>query len=651
MKKLILCGLALAVTFGASAQTLKRVAPAKGVTLHPTSRQLPAVRVNPKDLNIDSQLPVNYQPGPTVAAAHRGNMSINETVIGTTEYDLQANVGMGKRISNNGDGTISAVYTGSGNRNYADRGTYYNYYDGSSWGANPTARVEGATRTGWPNICVVNGVEYSIAHGAAATGLVLSTRTKGTGAWTVTPGIAFPLPAAGNDVWPRMAVGGANNQTLHVIVNSQGTGTTPVLGQSGPVTYSRSTDGGATWGINHSILPGLDSTMYTGWGADVYHIDCNGDNVVITVAESFSDVVLLKSTDNGTTWTKTVVQASPIPMYDPTASGAISDVDGDGVADTVETSTGDVTVTIDNNGVAHLAWVQMRYIDDDTTADAGWSYFPGVDGIVYWNENMAAPVIAAGAPDLDGDGNISIVAANSTCRTTGYYGGSGLSAHPSIGYDLNGFVYMSYSSICELADTSIFTQSRRHVYAVKSGDGGNTWSDPLALVKLISQGGDGEFQECVFGSMAKLVDGDIHVLYQRDDAPGYSLLSTSTDPSLQCQAANNVTTNDIVYVKASVADFVGVAEITSPSASFSITQNYPNPFNGQTRFDINLQKSSDVSVEVYSVVGNLVKTMNMDNMASGVSTITVDASDLSAGVYTYTVKVGAEKLTRSMIVK
>ncbi len=662
IKRLLICGIALGTAFGANAQALRTVKPAKGVVVRPTNIQLPPVKINKGEINIDDQSLLRVQAGPTVQAAAalkkvqpKTFSAVSEAIIGTSDYDLQSNVSMGKRISNNGDGTISVVYTGSQagmGSTWADRGTFYNYFDGSSWGTPPTTRVDGA-RSGWPNMCVANGMEYSVAHSGGANGLILSKRTKGTGTWTNSNNAGGPMPAGGSDIWSRMAVGGANGQSLHVVVNSQGSGTAPILGQNGPVTYSRSQDGGATWDIQHIVLPGLDSSMYFGWGADVYHIDANGDNIAIALAESFGDVILMKSTDNGTTWTKTIVQPGPLgSMYDPTASGSISDVDNDGVADQVESSTGDVTVTVDPTGTAHLAWVQMVYLDDDTTAGAGWSYFPTVDGIVYWNEGMTSPLLAATAPELTGDTVISIVASNTTCRTLGYYGGSGLSAHPSIGYDASGNVYMAYSSVCEIADTNIFQQSRRHVYAVKSTDGGNTWSTPLALVPLLAQGGDGEFQEAVYPSLAKVVDSKIHVLYERDDAPGYSLLSTSTDPALQCQASNNVNRNDIVYASADVTDFVtSINEVTSPSANFSIAQNYPNPFSTYSRFEINLKKNADVLVEVFNPMGQLVSTTSTKNVAAGVTTMNLDAAGLSAGVYTYAVTVDGEKLTRMMVIQ
>lgn len=97
---------------------------------------------------------------------------------------------------------------------------------------------------------------------------------------------------------------------------------------------------------------------------------------------------------------------------------------------------------------------------------------------------------------------------------------------------------------------------------------------------------------------------------------------------------------------------VGIKELPSTvTNSFTLGQNFPNPFSGTTQFVLNLSKNSNVRVDIFSVVGNLVKSFNYDNMNSGVNLVTLDASDLASGMYTYTVNVGNEKATRTMIVK
>jgi len=79
---------------------------------------------------------------------------------------------------------------------------------------------------------------------------------------------------------------------------------------------------------------------------------------------------------------------------------------------------------------------------------------------------------------------------------------------------------------------------------------------------------------------------------------------------------------------------------------FAVSQNYPNPFNAKTSFKLELPVSSDVTVNVYNVAGQLVKAINMPNLDAGVHSVVWDASDVASGVYFY--KVTADNFTKTM---
>lgn len=51
-------------------------------------------------------------------------------------------------------------------------------------------------------------------------------------------------------------------------------------------------------------IPGTDSTEYMGFGGDEYSIDARGNTVAIALGSTITDLMLLKSTDAGLTWTK-----------------------------------------------------------------------------------------------------------------------------------------------------------------------------------------------------------------------------------------------------------------------------------------------------------------------------------------------------------
>ncbi len=639
MKKLLLCGIALTVALSVSAQNRA----GNKVTLKNASRYNKVAKAQKQSTGIDNFTPVRVPAAPSasVSQSYRTSAAQTEFVIGNTLYDLQSNRGPARRIVNNSDGSISAAWTFSANQSgYPDRGTGYNYFDGSAWGAIPTARIEGV-RTGFANIDVSGGNEYSLCHNGSGAGVLL-TRTKGAGAWTTYTPAGGTTPGA--DVWFRMAAGGANGNTVHAIVNSQGSGTTPVLGQNGPLTYSRSQDGGVTWDIQHVVLPGCDSSFYAGFSAENYSVDCRGNTVVIAACDLMCDVVMWKSTDNGTTWTKTIIEAAPIADYNTASDYAplLSDVDGDGVADTILSNAGDMNVTLDNNGMVHATWSLMRCLDDDTTAGTSLGVFLTTSGIMYWNEGMSAAAEVAGLVDQNGDGQFTLPEGDGTNLSFGRYGNGGLTIHPQIGFDGNNNVFLVYSSVSEATDTINYNAALRHVFLTYSTDMGATWSTPEDLIPSAAQGGDGEYQEGVWPSIAKDNGNNVHIVYQRDPCPEYFVNNTSV------YGPQNTSTNDIIYV--SWTNAVGVSEITKAS-TFTMSQNYPNPVNGNTRFDLNLNANSDVTVELYNVLGKLVKTETLTNLNAGSNVISLDLAGFNAGLYTYSVIVGAEKLTRTLMVK
>ncbi len=87
--------------------------------------------------------------------------------------------------------------------------------------------------------------------------------------------------------------------------------------------------------------------------------------------------------------------------------------------------------------------------------------------------------------------------------------------------------------------------------------------------------------------------------------------------------------------------------------SFSLDQNYPNPFNPVTQFTLNLAAESHVTVAVFNVAGQRVRTLVDEVMPAGSHTLTWDGTNdrgeaLASGIYFYRVVAGSEVLTRKM---
>lgn len=62
-------------------------------------------------------------------------------------------------------------------------------------------------------------------------------------------------------------------------------------------------------------------------------------------------------------------------------------------------------------------------------------------------------------------------------------------------------------------------------------------------------------------------------------------------------------------------------------------QNYPNPFNNSTQIRIDLQQATDVTLTIYNVLGQKVRTLANRRFDAGSHFIRFNASNLSSGIY------------------
>lgn len=89
--------------------------------------------------------------------------------------------------------------------------------------------------------------------------------------------------------------------------------------------------------------------------------------------------------------------------------------------------------------------------------------------------------------------------------------------------------------------------------------------------------------------------------------------------------------------------------------SFELSQNFPNPFNPATTLKFGLPKATAVSLVIYNIKGEIVRTLlNEQRKDAGYHLVVWDGRDdlgksVASGVYLYQLKTGELTLTRKMV--
>ncbi|NOZ45238.1 MAG: T9SS type A sorting domain-containing protein [Chlorobi bacterium] len=82
----------------------------------------------------------------------------------------------------------------------------------------------------------------------------------------------------------------------------------------------------------------------------------------------------------------------------------------------------------------------------------------------------------------------------------------------------------------------------------------------------------------------------------------------------------------------------------------SVGQNFPNPASTTTTIKYRIDRTSDVTLSVYDVTGKRVVMVDEGNVSSGRHEVTIDVSELNAGIYYYTLNADHFESTKKMVV-
>jgi flagellar hook assembly protein FlgD len=102
-------------------------------------------------------------------------------------------------------------------------------------------------------------------------------------------------------------------------------------------------------------------------------------------------------------------------------------------------------------------------------------------------------------------------------------------------------------------------------------------------------------------------------------------------------------------LQTTIAGTTGIVNPPGEALKFELNQNYPNPFNPVTNIKFTVPKDGHASLNIYDITGKLVATYLNDYVTKGVYNAEIDGTNLSSGVYFYTLKTNGLTDTKKMI--
>lgn len=98
----------------------------------------------------------------------------------------------------------------------------------------------------------------------------------------------------------------------------------------------------------------------------------------------------------------------------------------------------------------------------------------------------------------------------------------------------------------------------------------------------------------------------------------------------------------------------GISDIIKNKIKFTLSQNYPNPFNPSTNIEYEVPEKGLVSVKVYNILGQEVRTLFHAQQNTGKHTVRWDGrnnagSAVSSGMYIYRIDFQGKALAKKML--
>jgi hypothetical protein len=109
-------------------------------------------------------------------------------------------------------------------------------------------------------------------------------------------------------------------------------------------------------------------------------------------------------------------------------------------------------------------------------------------------------------------------------------------------------------------------------------------------------------------------------------------------------------TPDTPEIPVTVDAITGIDDdVSNLPREVALYQNYPNPFNASTEVKFALPEQSDVTIEVFNILGQKTATIAQGLFPAGYHSVTWNAGNTASGVYYYKLTAGDKSMVKKMM--
>ena len=193
-------------------------------------------------------------------------------------------------------------------------------------------------------------------------------------------------------------------------------------------------------------------------------------------------------------------------------------------------------------------------------------------------------------------------------------------------------------------DTMFYYPQDIDIYMKKSTDLGETWTELENVTNTPGGLYPDKHLEVGVHLASTGTDDDVSVFFQMPD------FYTETYPP----ATGYEDFMNRVYVGIYSNDYSGEPTVGNGveqlgPTKFTLQQNYPNPFNPVTQIKYELDRAGEVLLELFDIRGAKIKTLVNEQRPSGSHQYTFDGSQMSSGVYFYSMTTNGKSKTRKLV--